>query len=224
MLTFKNCKIDAQAISKSKWSPSLKDLEFSEQKLTTELIKSFATIKSLQMLTFQKCDVSKAEFSSLNQLPGVRGIQVKDSDLTKDLFEALSDLDQLTYVNLSACKFKTNDYKSLKRKRPNLQITFTAQAFLGVRGPIDLIPGTHPDASDGCVISEVITGSGADKAGMEVDDVILKVNGEPCVTFDDLRLHIAQHRPGESLDVIVRRNKKQVKLKITLTAFDASQE
>ncbi len=52
--------------------------------------------------------------------------------------------------------------------------------------------------------------------GIQVGDVIMKIDGQPIEQFEDLRLHIAQHKAGESLEVQVRRDLEVIKLTVVL--------
>ena len=211
-------QLNPDDIDGEKVSPNLRELEFANQKITNDLIEFCSTIKSLQKLTFDQCEMQNAVLDELKILTTLRGLEFKKTEINDSIFSAIADLKQLTAVTLSACKFKTQDFEKLKSLRPRLQVSFTAQAFLGVRGPIDRfqMPDAIPKDPQGCLISEVISGSGADKAGMKIGDVIETVNQQPIGSFDDLRLHIAQHLPGDKLDVIVLRNDKPVKLVVEL--------
>jgi S1-C subfamily serine protease len=74
---------------------------------------------------------------------------------------------------------------------------------------------TDPDQ---CLISDVVPNSGAQRAGIKIGDVIEKIDGQKIETFDDLKLHVAQHRAGDKLSVTVNRNGKQVKLEVQLAS------
>ncbi len=126
-----------------------------------------------------------------------------------DIFQALARLDSLTDVNLSICKFKTTDYQELMKTRPDLRIAYTPQAFLGVRSA-GFANGRE------CQISDVVAGSGAEKGGIQIGDIIEKIDGQPIDQFEDLRLHIAQHKAGEALEVQVRRNLAVINLTVVL--------
>ena len=215
-LVFEKCELSAKDIRNIRWSKSIREIEFANVTLTSELISSLKSFPSVNLLTFHECELDQdAEFNALKDLQTVRGLEFKSLDIPNDLFVSIGELRQLTYINLANCKFKTSGYKSLKQLRPNLQISYTPQAFLGVRGPSDIGVGIG-----GCVISEVISGSGAQKGGMKVHDVIEMINGQKVEVFEDIRLHIAQHRPGEKLDVKVNRLGKKVDLVIELSSFD----
>jgi len=71
------------------------------------------------------------------------------------------------------------------------------------------------------VVSGVLPGSAAEKAGMEKGDVILSLNGKPTEMLADLRVFLVDKKPGDQLDVVVRRKRfffgeTEVQLKIKL--------
>lgn len=62
----------------------------------------------------------------------------------------------------------------------------------------------HP-ATEGALVTEVIPGSPADRAGLEVGDVITDVGGESVEDVDDLRKALGEVDDGESVLVSVAR-------------------
>ena len=194
--------------------PKLRDIDFENRPIDADSLSKIASLSSLGNVTFRTCDIEPDSLQEFANSKGLRSLFFNEMHIDSGIFESLRKLKNLNYVNLSICKFETVAFKELVRARPSLQIVFTPQAFLGVRGPIDL------SDRQGCQISAVIAGSGAEQGGMQIGDVIKKVNGQVIQRFEDLRLHIAQHKAGETLNVVVVREKKEVDLKITLTRYD----
>lgn len=78
----------------------------------------------------------------------------------------------------------------------------TDQAFLGVRGDMDFRgPGTK--------ISEVTEGSAAEEAGLEVGDVILKVDDRPISGSLELRNALTGLQPGDRVRVVFLRGEEE---------------
>ena len=225
-LIFENCEFEFT--QKPEWN-SLVELELKDQDVTTKLVEAWSTIPSLRTLKFSACSIKDDALNALSESKSLMSLQFDETEIEAAVFDSLAILNQVNYVNLTACKFQTKDYKALLAFRPNLQVTFTAQAFFGVRGPINvgvrerfrLDENGRPvavitDDQTGCSITDVIAGSGAHKAGIKIGDVIEKVNGQEIEKFEDLRLHIAQFRAGEKLDVTVRRGDKPLELQVEL--------
>jgi len=87
------------------------------------------------------------------------------------------------------------------------------------------------DTDHGALLSEVVPGGPADKAGLKGPDgkltfqatpyetggdVILAIDGHPVVQPDDLARYIATHQPGESVKLEVLRDNKREETSVTL--------
>lgn len=68
----------------------------------------------------------------------------------------------------------------------------------------------------GVYVAEVTSGSGAEKAGMQVGDRIISVDGQEINSVSDLRAIVNNHQVGDSIAVQVKRNNQTTDLKITL--------
>ena len=84
---------------------------------------------------------------------------------------------------------------------------------------------------DGCLISEVVSQSAADKAGLrgtrrtqdgdiELGDVIVDVNGRKITSNDDLFKAVEKYKVGDEVELTVNRAKQSKKVKVTLQAID----
>ena len=83
----------------------------------------------------------------------------------------------------------------------------TPEAYLGVQG--------DPDGK-GCVIAGVQPASPAEKAKLQANDVILKMDGQKVETFDDLGGLIKKKKPGDEVTLDVRRGEENLSLKVKL--------
>lgn len=78
------------------------------------------------------------------------------------------------------------------------------------------IKGT--DHRKGCEVLEVTAGLPADKAGIQVGDVIVKLDGKPVRGIDPLIRLVATKDPGEKVRVVLLRDGKEIVKNITLVA------
>jgi S1-C subfamily serine protease len=80
--------------------------------------------------------------------------------------------------------------------------------------------GTQPDYSssskDGLKLDAVSGGSPAEKAGLKGGDIITGFDGKPISTINDYMESLRQHKPGDTVEILVKRDGKEVKLKATL--------
>ncbi|HFS67443.1 MAG TPA: PDZ domain-containing protein [Flavobacteriia bacterium] len=92
-------------------------------------------------------------------------------------------------------------------------------AILGVNGAE--LNGTSAkelniDTSEGFYVSEVIKNSGADKGGLQKNDVIVKIDEMPITSFSDLNGYIGTKEPNDLVKVTVLRNNDYLTLEVKL--------
>lgn len=70
---------------------------------------------------------------------------------------------------------------------------------------------------EGVYVSEITKNSGADKAGLKVGDVIVKINNVPIRKFSDLKGQLNAKRPGDVVSVTVKRDNKNEVFSVKLS-------
>lgn len=99
----------------------------------------------------------------------------------------------------------------------------TVQQMLGAKYETvtsDLVADKGLIATSGVYVSEVTDGGAAQKAGLEVGDVITAVNGTQVSSVEELESVLADAKAGDSVEFTVDRNGK--KLTLTATLDEAS--
>ena len=84
------------------------------------------------------------------------------------------------------------------RERPEAASAVGARVFLGVGG--------QPGESDGLRLSQVVGGSGADKAGLRQGDVLVRLGERSLNSFDDLLTALKDRKPGDEVRVLYLRD------------------
>lgn len=101
------------------------------------------------------------------------------------------------------------------------------RAILGISG-YDLGDDRTKDKDlgtvEGVYVAEVSDGSGAKAAGIEAGDVIIKIAGKKVHNMAELQENIAKHRPGDEVEVVIMRNKKEKRLDVTLKNLQGNTE
>ncbi len=101
------------------------------------------------------------------------------------------------------------------------------RGFLGIEmQPIDADLAKHFQLKvpRGIVVTRVIPDSAADRAGFQVGDVILQVNGRDILTDHNMLTVVEQLRVGETYPVLILRNDKRMELRITVAARPRDEE
>ena len=180
------------------------------------LVEAIHHLSNLQTLKIENCEISDRELIELANFESLIQIFFKNQDLSAECLSQIGALKQLRYLELNACDVDVATVKVL-RKRKELKVKPIARAFMGVRGPTQF-----GDEVPECVISEVVAGSGAEKAGLQSDDVITHVNGQEVESFDDLILYISQFDIGDQPTVRIRRGGTEIDLQTELSDLSTS--
>lgn len=78
-----------------------------------------------------------------------------------------------------------------------------ANAYLGVNGVVANLPGSEQPV--GFVLTDVIAGTPADRAGLMIGDVILSIAGEPIVDQESIPAAMLRVRPGQEVEIALTR-------------------
>ncbi|MEQ1645867.1 MAG: Do family serine endopeptidase, partial [Pyrinomonadaceae bacterium] len=84
----------------------------------------------------------------------------------------------------------------------------------------DLAKALELEQRTGVIVSNVLKGSAADKAGVKRNDLIVAINGEKIEDSNVLRNKVAGTAPGTAIKLTVLRDGKEVVLDVTLDEFD----
>jgi len=87
----------------------------------------------------------------------------------------------------------------------------------------DLAESFGIDKRKGILIAQVIEDSPAEKAGLMRGDVILRIDGDPVGKVADFRNRIALTAPGTRVTLLVLRDGKKKKIKVTIEAMEGGE-
>ncbi len=111
---------------------------------------------------------------------------------------------------------------ALTRKEKSLEVPVTLAA---TSRPMQIRPravlGVYaalPKEGEGLVLEEIVSGSAAAKAGLERGDVVLKIDGTPLKSPENLSEILSRKNPGDPVTLTLKWNRKVVDLKVTLGA------
>jgi serine protease Do len=96
------------------------------------------------------------------------------------------------------------------------------QAFLGVSSTDvselsdDVRANFEIDVDEGAFVTEVVSGSAADDAGLEEGDVIVEIDGDDVSESSQVREHILDKEPGDEVEITVVRRGDEKTVTATL--------
>jgi hypothetical protein len=121
------------------------------------------------------------------------------------LFEAKDDL-RLLQVFMSRATPPAVD--SLKERHPLATVYVRNRALLGIVGD---------SQANGVRVVQAQENYGAARSGIVVGDVVTTIDGKPIKDFDRLTALIAQHQPGDEVEVVILRGDKTLTKRVTLS-------
>lgn len=83
--------------------------------------------------------------------------------------------------------------------------------------------GLRVEEAQGVLISNVVSGSPAAKAGLRAGDVIHKINGQPVKNAEDIQKAVAGSQVGSNLQLELRRNQTNIALNVQTGALPVAQ-
>ena len=98
----------------------------------------------------------------------------------------------------------------------------TQKGLLGVRGAAispeykEQFPQLELTENEGFYVAQTIEGMGAARAGIQEGDVLLKVDQVKIKQFSDLTGYLESKRPGDAVEVLLKRDGKEKRLTVTL--------
>ena len=102
---------------------------------------------------------------------------------------------------------------------------FSAKAYLGVQYQmVDMQTAVMNKIPQGVFVVDVISGSPADSAGVKLNDIITKIDGQeisdnPPSGGGGLAEIISKRKPGDKIELEIWRNDETLKLSVTLSEF-----
>jgi serine protease Do len=118
-----------------------------------------------------------------------------------------SRCDNTLTVNMNVPIDRFRDHWDLLVQGEDFDSRFANVAFLGV-GP--------DESTDEARIGYIISETAAEKAGIKVGDTVLKIDGNELSSYDDLPPLIWRRKPGDEVEIEVRRGDQTMKIKATL--------
>jgi len=122
---------------------------------------------------------------------GIHGLKADDTTLA-----LLGRLRTLETLQLYGTGVSDEALAALTARAPNTEIDVRKGGKLGVGGQRNVGP---------CQITQVVAGSAADRAGLQIGDVVLAMGGVPIKNFEGLTDYVGRHGPGEAIEVEVER-------------------
>jgi hypothetical protein len=152
-----------------------------------------------QVLTLRLGDRWHGTTEDLRQVAELkhqRYFRLEGAAINDDVANFFADKEKLAVLQLFDTKVSSAAVDALKAKHPDAIIYLRNQALLGV---------SAENNAAGVRVMFVQPGSAAEKAGIKQGDIIATIEGHKLPDFDRLTARIAQHQPGDKVDIEISR-------------------
>jgi len=155
-------------------------------------------------------------------IPGRTDLTISSVYISSPALEAgLGGGDVIVAVDGTRLQTQTELGALLQRKKPGATVTVMAR-----RGPQEMAVKVklgkpvhaHLGASfaNTLQVNTMVAESPARRAGVQLNDVIVAIDGKTLATPAELVAYLKDRKPGDTVTLCVRRNKAEVTIKVTL--------
>jgi S1-C subfamily serine protease len=155
------------------------------------------------------------DLRQLTQLKQQRYFRLIGAPVNDDVAKMFGEKEKLSVLQLMDTKVTPAAVDAIKEKHPDAIVYVRNQALLGV---------SAENHAAGVRVMFVQPGSAADRAGFKPGDVIASIDGKKLPDFDRLTAQIAQHQPGDKINVEVVRNDKPDTMQVVLGSRNGQNE
>jgi hypothetical protein len=138
-----------------------------------------------------------ADLAALKRVPSLQRLSIYAQSVNDEAVKHLAPLKQLTALELFGTSISDDAYDRLAKSLASTKIDRRKGGLLGVQG--------DPTVQGGCLVSFVQGESAAEKAGLQVGDLIKKFEGQPVTDFTSLTRLIATKGGGEPVEIEIER-------------------
>jgi hypothetical protein len=152
---------------------------------------------------------SAEDMRQVAQLKELRHFRLEGAPITDEVVKMFAEKEKLAYLLLFDTKVTPAAVDAVKAKHPDAMVYVRGPALLGVGAEV---------TKGGVLVKEVRPGTGAAAAGILQGDIIATIDGQPIPDFDRLTVRIAQHQPGDKVDIEIMRGEQRLKFQPVLGA------
>jgi predicted metalloprotease with PDZ domain len=145
-------------------------------------------------LQLRHTSITAADLELLHRAEQLEGLEIMYTPIDDEAIETLATLPLAGRIRLFGTRISEAGVEKLRGQLEGSEINFGRGGFLGISSQ-----------SMSLVLTMVNPGSAADKAGLRVNDRILKIQGIELKTFEELRNELAKYAPGEEVTLTFER-------------------
>lgn len=174
----------------ARWLTDVRVVRLIGPRIDRKWLEQIAKIPNLRTLQIRHTSIASEDLKVLHSLDRLEGLEILYTPIDDKAIEILGNLPFCSRMRLFGTQISEDGAEKLKNQLEGSDVTFGLGGFLGI--------GSN---QDGLVISHITAGSGAENAGLRVQDRILSIQGKKLERFLELRAELAKYPPGAVVKV-----------------------
>jgi hypothetical protein len=191
-----------------RWLPDIRNVTIARTAIRADVVEAVVKMPDVHTIALVDGKLDLATVAPLKNLRQLNSLDIRYIRLQNELLDAIAELPLRESLNLMGTEVEDERVDLMRTQLPGLAITNRRGGFLGVT--------CRAMGVAQCRISSVLPGSAAARAGLQADDVIVRIDDTIVQQFSDLQEKVKQHLTGDEITIrYLRQNEqRQVKLKL----------
>jgi hypothetical protein len=185
---------DAADLECLRWLNYVELVRLDGQRIDGSWLEKVIRLPNLRILQLRHTSITAADLELLHRAEQLEGLEIMYTPIDDEAIETLATLPLAGRIRLFGTRISEAGVEKLRGQLEGSEINFGRGGFLGISSQ-----------SMSLVLTMVNPGSAADKAGLRVNDRILKIQGIELKTFEELRNELAKYAPGEEVTLTFER-------------------
>lgn len=190
------------------WVQGIEVLDVQDLSLNAKMMKHLVAMPDYETLKLIDCEIDDDAFKQLDFMRPMSSLDLRYKKLNEQQFALLGRLPLRESLVLMGTGGGDAEREMLERALPGVKVAVRNGGFLGV--------SCSSSTLDACTVNEVVLDSGADLAGVQKYDVIVRINDQKISRFDDLLEEIGKHHVGDEVKIKLLRSGVPVNCTATL--------
>ncbi len=184
-------------------------LIFEGERFTDAWLEKLASLENIAVIRLKSVRITDQGVAPLATLRDLEILELLYTPITDGAVEWLAKFDHVGRMRLVGNQISMAGSERLRALDPQLDLDFRRGGFLGVAC-----------RDNPCRITQVQPNTAAEAAGFQIDDIILRYDGEAVQSMDDLTRFISQHDVGKKVTVEIMRDNQRLTREVELGKWD----
>ncbi len=198
---------DLQVLEWLRWVQNIQFARVQGAALQKDVLSRLVKMPDLRTIALVDGDIDDATLEPLKQMRSIHSLEIRYVPINETIADQIAKLPIRSSLTLMGTDLASKKVAAMREELPGLKIEYKQGGFLGVQ---------CTDGLNACQINVIVPGSGAQLAGLQPGDVIIKIGDIKVDKFLDLRQKIDEHSEGDELPIEFLRLGQPMQASVTL--------